>query len=97
MVLEAAGMLQEQGLAVDAAVVNAVGNWDWATVAVFTCRDSCGGGSDGCSVPEEVLLVTEAECEAAAAAPQQRGVDGATQQGSGDAGGQEEEEEEDGE
>lgn len=85
MVLEAAGMLQEQELAVDAAVVNAVGNWDWCTVAVFTCRDSCGSGV----AAEEVLLVTEAECEAA---PKGAGGGGGTQQVSDDAGQEEEDE-----
>jgi hypothetical protein len=65
------------------AVVNAVGNWDWCTIAVFSCAASCGSGSrpapDGrCAVAlEEVLLVREAECEAAAAAaPRQAGLSG---------------------
>lgn len=80
MVLEAAGMLQEQGMAVDAAVVNAVGNWDWCTVAVFTCRDSCCGDSGGVVAAEEVLLVTEAECEQAPAAKGAGGGGGGAQQ-----------------
>lgn len=86
MVLEAAGMLQEQELAVDAAVVNAVGNWDWCTVAVFTCRESCGSGVEA----EEVLLVTEAECEAAPKGAAGGGGGDGAQQGRVDAGQEEE-------
>lgn len=51
------------------AVVNAVANWDWCTVAVFTCQNSCGKnpGTGQChAAAEEVVLVTEAECESQA-------------------------------
>lgn len=54
------------------AVVNAVANWDWCTVAAFTCQASCtASGSQSISptdcylAAEEVLVVTEAECETA--------------------------------
>ena len=50
-------------------MVNAVANWDWCTVAVFTCQNSCGKnpGTGQChAAAEEVVLVTEAECESQA-------------------------------
>jgi len=50
------------------AVVNVVANWDWCTVAVFTCQSSCSSTSasdpEACQIHmEEVVAVTEAECE----------------------------------
>lgn len=58
-------------LHVVAAVVNAVANWDLCTVAVFTCLNSCSRETlpRCCDVAqEEVVLVIEADCEAATAA-----------------------------
>lgn len=53
-------------------MVNAVANWDWCTVAVFSCQSSCCGGAavaEGeCHVAcEEVFVVNEAECEVVSA------------------------------
>lgn len=59
-------------------MVNAVANWDWCTVAVFTCQSSCSSTSasdpGACQIHmEEVVVVTEAECEnQAGLSPQQQ-------------------------
>lgn len=83
-----------------AAVVDAVANWDWASVAVFTCQASC---SQHCTpagvceaVIEEVALINEQDCHialpppvpavAAAAGPQGTGAAAAAAAGTDDDG-----------
>lgn len=51
-----------------------VADWDWCTIAVFTCSASCGSEAAAWR-REQVLLVNESDCHigaAAAAAPPRR-------------------------
>ncbi|KAF8065777.1 PED1 [Scenedesmus sp. PABB004] len=66
LTIEAAHMAHGAGLPVDRDAVDGAANWDWATVAVFTCAASCGGGD---AAWEEVALVNEQDCHTAPPPP----------------------------
>lgn len=72
VLLECADWIEPHELPRYKAGINAAGNWDLATVAVFTCSASCCGGEDPtegtaatCDVVEELaVVVCEDECHA---------------------------------
>lgn len=47
---------------VPCAAVDAVANWDWVTVAAFTCAASCGDAGSCVLAEEHVVIVLEHEC-----------------------------------
>jgi hypothetical protein len=46
-----------------AAVVDAVANWDWATVAVFTCQGSCSSITQHASPAAAADAANQQQCE----------------------------------
>ena len=53
---EAATWLQQEGM-VDDRLVTQLTDWDWLTVAVFTCPNSCAAAQEGCAFSEECAIV----------------------------------------
>ena len=65
MVLDCMNWLEGDDLEFHRPAINAAANWDFATVAVYTCSANCSSGKDATMVEEYVALINEEQCHVA--------------------------------